>query len=49
MDNENIVKFMKKPEFFGKDIKSVETIETHISYIFLTGNFAYKIKKPTWI
>ena len=46
MDNENIVKFMKKPEFFGKDIKSVETIETHISYIFLTGNFAYKIKKP---
>src|SRR5688500_14158552 len=26
--------------------RQVEHIETHISHVFLTGEFAYKIKKP---
>ena len=43
---ENIIKYMSKPHFYGKNINSVKTIETHISYVFLTGKFAYKIKKP---
>jgi aminoglycoside phosphotransferase family enzyme/predicted kinase len=43
---ENIIKNMSKPHFYGKNINSVKKIETHISYVFLTGKFAYKIKKP---
>jgi len=27
-------------------IELIETLETHISWVLLTGNFAYKIKKP---
>jgi len=46
MNIENLIKYMQKPNFFGKDVRSVKIIETHISYVFLTGNFAYKIKKP---
>ena len=31
---------------FGHTTSVIETIETHISWILLTGEFAYKIKKP---
>jgi aminoglycoside phosphotransferase family enzyme/predicted kinase len=27
-------------------VDAIELIQTHISWIFLTGNFAYKVKKP---
>mgnify|MGYP001822398137 FL=1 len=27
-------------------VESIELIETHISWVFLTGDFAYKVKKP---
>ena len=46
MNIENLIEYMKKTEFFGKNVRSIKIIQTHISYVFLTGKFAYKIKKP---
>ena len=46
MDQKTFVEEIKKPETFGKDIESVELIQTHISFVVLTGKYAYKIKKP---
>ncbi len=34
------------PEVYPHAIERLELIETHISWIVLTGKFAYKIKKP---
>lgn len=33
------------PAVFGPDCTHVRVLETHISYVLLTGRFAYKIKK----
>ncbi|GAV19248.1 phosphotransferase enzyme family protein [Mariprofundus micogutta] len=33
-------------DFYPHPVKQIELIQTHISWVFLTGNFAYKIKKP---
>ena len=30
----------------GMKVTSVETIETHISYVYLVGDYAFKVKKP---
>jgi aminoglycoside phosphotransferase family enzyme/predicted kinase len=37
---------MSTPALFGPDVKSVELVETHISWVLLAGPFAWKIKKP---
>jgi aminoglycoside phosphotransferase family enzyme/adenylate kinase family enzyme len=37
---------MQQEDFYPHPVKSLQKIETHISTIFLTGKFAYKIKKP---
>ncbi|NOQ87367.1 MAG: phosphotransferase, partial [Gammaproteobacteria bacterium] len=37
---------MLKPEVYDHPAKNIELIETHISWVILTGEFAYKIKKP---
>jgi len=37
---------MMKPEVYDHPVKKIELIETHISCVLLTGDFAYKIKKP---
>ena len=36
----------ENPGVFPDKPKKVSVIETHISYVFLTGRYAYKIKKP---
>lgn len=41
-----LVKHMLKPAFFGPSEPGAELIETHISWIFLSGDSAYKMKKP---
>jgi hypothetical protein len=46
MTNEISLSDLKKPSLYGPDIKSVKIIQTHISYVVLTGKYAYKIKKP---
>jgi len=45
MENIDIIKNIGNPKFFGSDVKSVDIIQTHISFIALTGKYAYKIKK----
>ncbi|MCS7258991.1 MAG: AAA family ATPase [candidate division WOR-3 bacterium] len=37
-----------KPRFWGKDCKKVKLVQTHTSWVFLTGTYAYKIKKPVF-
>ena len=40
------VKSLMKPDAYPEEVSSVELIQTHVSYIFLTDQHAYKIKKP---
>jgi len=35
-----------QPESFSHPVTALQLIETHISWVILTGPFAYKIKKP---
>ena len=37
---------MLKREVYNHPVTRIELIETHISWVILTGQFAYKIKKP---
>ncbi len=40
------VAFLRRPEAYPEASERVETIETHMSWVFLTERFAYKLKKP---
>ncbi len=44
-DNQ-IVKRLLNPACYPHQVSQVKLIETHISWIFLAGEFAYKMKKP---
>ena len=41
-----VVALLRRPDAYAERTRSVEVIETHISWIFLTDDFAYKLKKP---
>jgi len=41
-----LIASMNNPVAFGHPVSYIRLIETHISWILLTGNYAYKIKKP---
>ncbi len=43
---EKIIHALLKPEAYPDDVKEIRHIQTYISHVFLTGKFAYKIKKP---
>ena len=38
--------FLKQPSVYPHPVLKVETKETHMSWIFLAGDFVYKLKKP---
>ena len=40
---------MEKPNFYPHHVGSIEQRETHISKVFLTGDYVYKIKKPVYL
>lgn len=40
------VKFMQTPSTYPGKNPVIKSIETHLSWVFLTGAFAYKLKKP---
>jgi aminoglycoside phosphotransferase family enzyme len=40
------VEFLRQPESYPEPTLKVEAIETHMSWVFLTEQFAYKLKKP---
>jgi aminoglycoside phosphotransferase family enzyme len=41
-----LIQAMLEPTFYSHHPKAVELIQTHISYLFLTGDLVYKVKKP---
>jgi uncharacterized protein len=41
-----LVQALLKPEAYPHPTRTVELIQTHISYVFLTEDYVYKIKKP---
>ena len=45
MESSAVVQAMQEPSFYGDDC-AVEVRETHMSWVFLTGARAYKLKKP---
>jgi len=46
MLQEAIVEALKDPDAYDEEVDYVKILQTHISYVFLTGRYAYKIKKP---
>lgn len=42
----NILKSLLKPDAYPEPTHSVELLQTHVSWIFLTDKHAYKVKKP---
>lgn len=38
--------FLKDPENYAENPDSIEIIETHMSFLFLTKHYVYKMKKP---
>lgn len=41
-----LVQSLLRPEAYPEQVAAVELVETHISYLFLTGHHVYKVKKP---
>lgn len=41
-----LIQSLKNPACYGPEVREVVLLETHISYVFLAGEYAYKIKKP---
>lgn len=40
------VEFLRRPEVYARPTASVETVETHMAWVFLTEDRVYKLKKP---
>ena len=43
---EGKVRFLERPEAYPERPARVDTVETHMAWLFLTDRFAYKLKKP---
>ena len=46
MESSNIFEHLKNPKLYGSDVETVKILQTHISFVALTGIYAYKVKKP---
>jgi aminoglycoside phosphotransferase family enzyme len=44
-DQKQVVEAMLKSEAYAQDPGKIELIQTHISFVFLTRNYVYKVKK----
>ncbi len=44
-DQKEVVTALLKPETYPQDVDKIELIQTHISFVFLTTNYVYKVKK----
>ncbi|MEQ8785942.1 MAG: AAA family ATPase [Pirellulaceae bacterium] len=44
--SEQLVQFLQSPHAYAERVRTVECVETHISWVFLTERHAYKLKKP---
>ena len=45
-DLEQIIANLSDPAAYPHPVENVKVIQTHISCVFLTGDYAYKVKKP---
>ncbi len=45
-NTQELISALINPHLYEHPARSISTIETHISWIILTGKYAYKIKKP---
>lgn len=45
-DPNQLITSLKHPSIYQHDVDEISVIETHISWVLLTGLYAYKIKKP---
>lgn len=45
-NSQRLIHALHNPAAYPHDVQNVEELETHISWVLLTGEFAYKIKKP---
>ena len=43
---QRVIRALLKPAAYPEPTGSVELVQTHVSYIFLTDTYAYKVKKP---
>ncbi len=41
-----LIQALKNPAFYDHPVTHMQVLETHISWVLLTGLYAYKIKKP---
>jgi aminoglycoside phosphotransferase family enzyme/predicted kinase len=41
-----LIAALRNPELYPHAVRDIEVIETHISWVILTGDYAYKLKKP---
>lgn len=46
MDIQTLVEALRSPSIYPDNPKEVRVFETHISYLFFTGTYVYKVKKP---
>lgn len=46
MNQTDIVRWLSTPEAYDERPSQVDRLETHISWVFLTDRFVYKLKKP---
>lgn len=42
----SLIDALRRPDAFPHECSNIQLLETHISWVLLTGNFAYKLKKP---
>lgn len=45
-DQTTLIRALQNPALYSHPVTGFEVLETHISWVLLTGPFAYKIKKP---
>jgi len=43
---EELLEALARPDAYPHDVGEIQVLQTHISAVFLVGEFAYKIKKP---
>ena len=43
---EGKVAFLSRPQSYAEDVQSVDIRQTHMSWVFLTDKYAWKLKKP---
>ncbi|MBS8242215.1 adenylyl-sulfate kinase [Marinobacter lipolyticus] len=45
-ETNNLILTLQNPALYDHPVKDFQVLETHISQVLLTGDYAYKIKKP---